>query len=259
MRSVACAGSLSGFLVFVDVSDAAKHAPKPALSFWELRPRVKPAYLRGLCPVARNRQDGCRAVAQLGHVMANCWQPHANGLSRSKATVATEPKLKLGHPRARDAPHACRMAALPQADRSRDAQGPRHPVTGGTLVLSDSDPRPHHRGARLDLPRPHDQAGRGRGGGRKRRTRSRSTFFSPGCPSSSCSRRLPSRATPPTAAALCGHHPGRAVRDADPDDHRRTAVGHRHRRHGPSRPFQRVGDVGSGGGSGRRRRHAPAG
>ena len=44
MRSVACAGSLSGFLVSVDVSDAAKHAPKPALSFWELRPRVKPAY-----------------------------------------------------------------------------------------------------------------------------------------------------------------------------------------------------------------------
>ena len=32
------------------------------ISFWGLRPRVKPAYLRGLCPVARNRQDGSRVT-----------------------------------------------------------------------------------------------------------------------------------------------------------------------------------------------------
>ena len=44
----------------------------------------------------------------------------------------------------------------------RESGGDRSAVTGGTQVLSDWIKRAHHRGAGLDLPRPHDQAGRGR-------------------------------------------------------------------------------------------------
>src|SRR5471032_811649 len=43
----------------------------------------------------------------------------------------------------------------------RESGGDRSAVTGGTGAVR-LDPRPHHRGAGLDLYRPHDQAGRGR-------------------------------------------------------------------------------------------------
>ena len=49
-----------------------------------------------------------------------------------------------------------------------------------------------------------------------------------------------------------------SVRDADPDHHRRAAVGHRHCRHGPSGALQRAGDVRPRGRSRRRRRYAAA-
>ena len=70
-------------------------------------------------------------------------------------------------------------------------------------------------------------------------------------------------ATIPSYVDLCRRHDldrraGRAVRHADPDHHRRAAVGHRHRRHGPSRALQRAGHVRPRGGGGRRRRHAAA-
>ena len=55
-----------------------------------------------------------------------------------------------------------------------------------------------------------------------------------------------------------GGRAGGAVRHADPDDHRRAAVGDRHRRHGPARPLQRAGHVRPRGRGGGRRRHAAA-
>ena len=48
------------------------------------------------------------------------------------------------------------------------------------------------------------------------------------------------------------------VRDLDPDDHRRAAVGDRHRRHGPAGALQRARHVGPRGRGGGRRRHAAA-
>ena len=59
--------------------------------------------------------------------------------------------------------------------------------------------------------------------------------------------------------AAIGVRAGLAARVPDPDDHRRAAVGDRHRRHGPAGAAQRPGDVGAGGRSRRRRPHAPAG
>ena len=58
----------------------------------------------------------------------------------------------------------------------------RHP---GAVGL---DPCPHHGRPRVDLHRPHDQAGRGGRARRKLRTRSRSTSCSRASPSFSCSR-----------------------------------------------------------------------
>ena len=56
-----------------------------------------------------------------------------------------------------------------------------------------------------------------------------------------------------------GHgHPGRAAGLPHPDDHRRAAVGDRHRRHGPRHPLQRAGHVRPRGRGGRRHRHAAA-
>ncbi len=52
--------------------------------------------------------------------------------------------------------------------------------------------------------------------------------------------------------------PGRAAGLPDPDDHRRPAVRHRHRRHGPRDAAQRPGDERQGRRGGRRRQHAAA-
>ncbi len=65
----------------------------------------------------------------------------------------------------------------------------------------------------------------------------------------------------PELCGLCRRHDfGRrsrgAVRDADPDHHRRAAVGHRHRRHGSAGALQRARHVGPRRRGGRRRRHA---
>ena len=50
-----------------------------------------------------------------------------------------------------------------------------------------------------------------------------------------------------SGAVGVGRHPGRPSGLPDPDDHRRPAVGHRHRRHGPPRPTERAGHERSGG------------
>ena len=55
------------------------------------------------------------------------------------------------------------------------------------------------------------------------------------------------------------HRDGRAAGVPDPDDHRRTAVGHRHRGHGPAGAAQRAGDVGPRSRGGGRREHPAAG
>ena len=52
---------------------------------------------------------------------------------------------------------------------------------------------------------------------------------------------------------------GRAAGLPDPDDDRRAALGHRHRRHGPARAAQRAGDVRPRGRGRGRREHAAAG
>ena len=61
-----------------------------------------------------------------------------------------------------------------------------------------------------------------------------------------------------SGAQYCRGRAGRAVRDADPDDHRRPAVGHRHCRHGSAAQVQRARHVRARGRGGRRRRHAAA-
>ena len=55
------------------------------------------------------------------------------------------------------------------------------------------------------------------------------------------------------------HRPGRAARVPDPDDDRRPAVGHRHRRHGPHGAAQRAGHERPGGRGRRGLLHAAAG
>ena len=69
--------------------------------------------------------------------------------------------------------------------------------------------------------------------------------------------------TIPSFADLCRRRglrgrADRAVRHPDPDDHRRAAVGHRHRRHEPAGALQRAGHVGPRRRGGGRRRHAAA-
>ena len=54
------------------------------------------------------------------------------------------------------------------------------------------------------------------------------------------------------------HRDGRPAGLPHPDHHRRTAVGHRHRRHGPPGAAQRAGHVGPRGRGRRRRQHAAA-
>ena len=146
-------------------------------------------------------------------------------------------RIRAGHPRVRRRPLG--------GDR-------RH---AGALRL---DQGAHHGGAGLDLPRPHDPAGRGR---RAAEDAERDRAQHPaGRPDHHLRVR---HRDDPELRGLCGRHhlgrrPGGAVRDADPDHHRRAAVGDRHRRHGPAGALQRAGHVGPRGRGGGRRRHAAA-
>ena len=125
----------------------------------------------------------------------------------------------------------------------RESGGDRSAVTGGTQVLVRLDPRPHYRGAGIDLHRSHDQAG---GGRRAAEDAERDRAQHPACRPDHhlcvCDR------DDPELCGLCRRfdfsgRAGGAVRDADSDDHRRVAVGDRHRRHGPAGALQRAGDV----------------
>ncbi len=71
-------------------------------------------------------------------------------------------------------------------------------------------------------------------------------------------RRLCSRSASLRGRHGLDHGAGRAARLPDPDDDRRAAVRHRHRRHGPARAAQRARDERPGGRGGRRRADAAA-
>ena len=145
--------------------------------------------------------------------------------------------------------------------RARDPRVRRRPFGGdrwhaGAVGL---DQGPHHRGARLDLHRPHDQARRGR---RAAEDAERDRAQHPAC---GPHHHLRFRdGDDPELCGLCrrldlGRGAGSAVRHADPDHHRCVALRHRHCRHGPPGALQCAGDVGPRGGSRRRRRHPAAG
>ena len=138
----------------------------------------------------------------------------------------------------------------------RESGGDRSAVTGGTQVLSDWIRVRITAARRLDLPRPHDRAGRGRLAPEDaERDRAQHPARRP-----DPHLRLRGRLDP-ELRRLCrrrdpGHRAGRAVRHADPDHHRRAALGHRHRRHGPAGALQRARHVGPRRRGGGRRRHA---
>ena len=141
----------------------------------------------------------------------------------------------------------------------REAGGDRSAVTGGTRVLSDEikiriTANPGER-----FPRPHDFAGRRRAAARRRRTKSRSRFCSPAL---TVIFLLVVVTLKPFGIYSAPHSPI-AVLIAllvclIPDDHRRLAERHRHRRHGPPAAAQRAGHERPRGRGRRRRGRAAA-
>ena len=96
------------------------------------------------------------------------------------------------------------------------------------------DRRAHHRRPGRVVPRSHDRAGRGRGAPEDAQ-RDRAAH-----PAGRADARLPVRLRDAGAAGACTRAIAlsrdgdrRAAGLPDPDHHRRPAVGHRHRRHGP--------------------------
>ncbi len=116
----------------------------------------------------------------------------------------------------------------------RESGGDRSAVTGGTRVISDRLKVRITAEPRLDLPRPHDRAGRRR---RAAEDAERDRAQHPAGrahASSSSSPRSASRAFATYAGGRgLGRGAGGALRLPDPDDDRRPALRHRHRRHGP--------------------------
>ena len=146
-----------------------------------------------------------------------------------------------------------RIGAGHPRERRRPLGGHRrHPGHLGLAQGAD------HRGAGLDLSRPHDRAGR-RGGAAEDAERDRAQH-----PARRHDPDLRLRhRDDPELCGLCrgrgvGRRADRAVRLPDPDDDRRAAVGDRHRRHGPAGALQRAGDVGPRGRGRGRCRHPAA-
>ena len=137
--------------------------------------------------------------------------------------------------------------------RRRSLRG--HRRHAGSLGL---DTGAHHGGARLDLPRPDDPAGRRRGAA-ENAERNRAQHLIDRSYHYFCFRHRDH----PKLRRLCrqrrlGRRPCGFVCHFDPDDDRRAVIRHRHRRHGSSRALQRAGDVRPGRRGGRRRRHPSA-
>ena len=141
----------------------------------------------------------------------------------------------------------------------RESGGDRSAVTGGTQVISDWIKVRITAAPGLDLPRPHDRAGRRR---RAAEDAERDRAQHPARRPDDHLRLR--RRDDPELRRLCRRHASRSLVlvalfvDADPDDDRRAAVGDRHRRHGPAGALQRAGHVGPRGRGGGRRRHAAA-
>ena len=150
--------------------------------------------------------------------------------------------------------HHRRIRARHPRERRRSLGG--HRRHAGALRLGQG---PHYCGPGLDLPRPDDRSRRGRGAAEDaERDRAQRAV---GRHDDHLRLR---HGHHPELRQLCrrcraGRHPGGAVRHPDPDDHRRAAVGHRHRRHGPAGQVQRARHVGPRGRGGGRRRHPAAG
>ena len=147
----------------------------------------------------------------------------------------------------------------------REAGGDRSAVTGGTRLLSDwlvvrvsADPGEGFLDRMISLDRGRETP--------EDAERDRTEH-----PAGRFHHHLPDRVRDPAALfdlqrqrrrSGYGSHDYRAHRAAglpDPDDHRRPALGHRHRRDGPHDPAQRDCHVGPGRGSSRRRGCAAAG
>ena len=134
----------------------------------------------------------------------------------------------------------------------------RSSVTGGTTIVSDSPQDPHHRQPRRDLHRPHDRPGRGRQPPEDTQ-RDRAQH-----PAGLADHHLPAgRLHPAALRHLLGQrrgrdHAGRPAGLPDPHHHRRPALGHRHRRHGPPGAVQRAGHERARRRGRRRRGHAAA-
>ena len=146
----------------------------------------------------------------------------------------------------------------------RESGGDRSSVTGGTQVLSDWLIVEVTANPGRDVPRPHDRAGRGRQAAEDaQRDRARH-------PAGRADDHLPARDRHAAAVLALrvgvgragdaghGHRAGGAAGVPDPHHHRRAALRHRHRRHGPDDPEERHRHVGPRGRGGRRRGRAAA-
>ena len=140
----------------------------------------------------------------------------------------------------------------------RESGGDRSAVTGGTRVLSDQILVRITAAPGVHLHRPHDRPGR----------RCRAAEDAQRDRAQHPARRHDAdlRSGGGQHPELCrlrrrldpGHRPGGPVRHPDPHHDRCFALGHRHRRHGPTGPLQRAGHVRPSGRGRRRRRHPAA-
>ena len=154
-------------------------------------------------------------------------------------------RRRVGHHR-RVRPGDPRVGRRPQLGHRRDDRAVR------------PDRRADHHQARRVVRRPDDRAGRGRGAAEDAE-RDRADD-----PPGRSDDHLPARRRRAAAhgrllrrAAVPGGADG-AAGLSHPDDHRRAALGHRHRRHGPARAAQRAGDLWPGRRGRGRRRHPAA-
>ena len=206
---------------------------------------------------------------QRSETQAKCLTARIGGISSSSPSTGTQGRRRRPGRSRRHDPlrrRSDRGHGLGQRSGDHGRIGAGHPRVGRRPLRGDRrhasavrlDPRAHHGCARLDLPRPHDQAGRRRRTAKDaERDRAEHPLDRP-----DHHLRVRDRDNPELRRLYrrhdLGRDPGGAVRHADPDHDRRAAVGHRHRRHGPAGALQRAGDVGPRrGGRGRRRYASP--
>ena len=153
---------------------------------------------------------------------------------RQRRRVGDHRRVRAGDPGVAAAT-AARSPAAPGCCRDR-------------IVVAD------HRAAGRDLHRPDDRAGRGRQPAEDAE-RDRAQH-----PARRADDHLPARVVDPAAVRRStraprqsDHRAGRPAGLPDPHDHRRAALGDRHRRHGPAGAAQRARDVGPRRRGGRRR------